>query len=108
MLTIETSGQDIQLTGKSGDVYKGKIYTDKDSVATISGRAIVCLTNSHFSEGKWHHHMNSVYSTNDVTSALAHFKKRDDISHLILIPIASQAFSRADPVDDLIRQYLHG
>jgi hypothetical protein len=69
---------------------------------------IVCLTNSHFVEGKWHHHMNSIYNTNQVAAALDHFKMRDDISHIILVPKGSPAFTRVDFVDDLIRQYLHG
>ncbi|HEX8315293.1 MAG TPA: hypothetical protein VF609_09880 [Flavisolibacter sp.] len=106
-MSIAESGQDIQLSGKSGETYTGRIYSDKHSTSTLSGQAIVCLTNSHFSDEKWSHHVNSIYNTNDVNNALEHFKLRDDISHIILIPQQSVAFSRADHVDDLIRNYLH-
>lgn len=107
-MSVAESGQDIRLSGKSGDLYTGKIYSDRNSTSSLSGQAIVCLTNSHFSEERWNHQMNSIYNTNDVKQALEHFKGRDDISHIILIPKQEGAFSRTDHVDDLIRNYLHG
>ena len=108
MYTVTESGEDIQLTGKSGHCYIGKIFSDKNSTTALSGTAIVCLTNSYFAEEKWHHRMNSIYNTKHVELALDHFKSRDDISHMILVPAGSLAFGQVDHVDDLIRQYLHG
>lgn len=107
-MSVTASEQDIQLSGKSGEIYSGKIYKDKNSISTLTGEAIVCLTNSHLSDDKWSHHMNSIYNTHDVKNALEHFRNRDDITHLILIPQQSTAPSQKDDVDDLIRNYLHG
>lgn len=106
-MTTTESGQDIELTGKSGHRYTGKIYSDKNSTSTLAGRAIACLTNSVPTAQGWEHHVNSIYNTGDVHRELAHFKDRDDISHLILLPYSSIAGGAPDPVDDLIRQYIH-
>ncbi len=94
--------------GKSGEVYHGKIYCDKNCETAIAGPAIICLTNSRFQEDQWHHRMNSIYMTSQVQAALAYFKVRDDISHMIVISKQSLAFSAVDHVDNLIRQYLQG
>jgi hypothetical protein len=107
-MSASESGHDILIQGKSGETYSGKIFSDKNSTTTLSGQAIVCLSNSYLSDEQWQHSMNSIYSTKDVHAALDHFKIRDDISHIILIPQASMAFSKTDQVDDLIRNYLHG
>lgn len=104
--TVE-SGQDIKLTGKSGELYNGKIYSDKNSNSSITGKAIACLSNSTFSEDGWIHHINSIYNTEDVTRELAHFRDRDDISHLILLPYNWNEGGAVDKVDDLIRNYVH-
>ena len=100
-------GQDIELTGKSGTRYAGKIYSDKDSTSSLSGRAIACLTNSTRDENGWTHHVNSIYNTENVADELEHFKIRDDISHLILLPYSSMEEGSTDKVDDLIRSYIH-
>ena len=101
------SGYDIELTGKSGTRYPGKIYSDKDSTSSLSGRAIACLTNSKRDESGWTHHVNSIYNTENVADELEHFKNRDDISHLILLPYSNQEGGPTDKVDDLIRNYIH-
>lgn len=101
------SGQDIELTGKTGTQYFGKIYSDKNSTSLLEGRAIACLTNSSYDNGKWTHHVNSIYNTENVNDELAHFKSRDDISHLILLPYNANEKGPTDKVDDLIRSYLH-
>ncbi len=101
------SGQDIELTGKSGERYTGKIYTDKNSTSTLSGRAIAILTNSTQTESGWTHHVNAIYNTENITEELAHFKNRDDISHLVLLPYHANESGVADKVDDLIRSYIH-
>jgi hypothetical protein len=99
--------QDITLTGKSGQVYTGKIYSEKDSTSSLSGRAIAILTNSTQTENGWTHHVNSIYNTENIQDELAHFRKRDDISHLILLPSNWNENAIPDKVDDLIRQYIH-
>jgi len=105
--TIEW-GQDIQLYGKSGECYTGKIYSDKNSTSTLTGRVIVCLTDSTRTDNGWVHHVNSIYNTENVANELAHFKSRDDISHLILLPYNfNQSSGIVDKVDDLIRSYIH-
>jgi hypothetical protein len=106
-MTITESGQDIRITGKSGDIFHGKIYADKDSRTEFSGNVIVCLTNSRFADNEWHHHMNSIYLQYAET-AMEHFKTRDDISHVIIIPHQAANSGDKDPIDDLIRNYLHG
>jgi hypothetical protein len=108
MTTAVETGQDIELVGWSGERYTGKIYTDKNSTSALSGRAIACLANSTQDEGEWTHNVNSIYNTENVTEELAHFRSRDDISHLILIPYNSIPLSGVgDKVDDLIRSYIH-
>lgn len=108
MTDILESGQDITLTGKSGERYSGKIYTDKNSLTTLSGQAIAVLSNSTETEDGWNHHVNSIYNTGNASDELAHFKSRDDISHLILLPDSANQSAVVDKVDDLIRQYIHG
>ena len=94
------------LSGKSGTTYKGIIYSDKNSTTSISGRAIVCLSNSHSSEGGWQHAIRDIYDTDNTTKILQHFRERDDISHLILIP-KEETSGPTDKIDDLRRQYIH-
>ena len=106
-MSIET-GQDIELVGWSGDRYTGKIYADKNGTTAFSGRAIACLSNSSYQNGEWTHRVNSIYNTENVNEELAHFRSRDDISHLILIPYSAlPSDGAADKVDDLIRSYIH-
>lgn len=107
-MVIAESGQDVHLFGKAGELYRGKIYAEKTGTSNLSGGAIVCLTNSRFDDNGWHHHMNSIYNTPDVNEALEHFKTRDDISHVIIIPHQTIASNGGDDVDNLIRNYLHG
>lgn len=107
-MTTTKTGYNIDITGKSGRTYRGNIYDDKDISTFLSGEVIVCLTNSRLSGDIWEHYMNSIYNTKDVTQALEHFRIRDDISHIILIPHSSLAFDNTDYVDDLVRNYLHG
>jgi len=100
-------GQDIELVGKSGQRYTGKIYRDKNGHSAIAGRAIACLSNSRLEDGNWQHQINSIYNTENIQDELAHFKDRDDISHLILLPYAANEGGVVDKVDDLIRSYIH-
>ncbi len=107
MTETTESGQNIELIGKSGQRYTGKIYSDKNSTSALTGRAIACLSNSSLHEGNWTHNMNSIYNTERVSNELEHFRNRDDISHLILVPYSSNEPGVVDKVDDLIRNYLH-
>jgi hypothetical protein len=104
--TVEM-GQDIELVGKSGARYYGKIYADKNSTSNLSGRAIACLSNSTYTDHGWEHHVNSIYNTDSITNELAHFRSRDDISHLIILPYNTNQGGESDKVDDLIRSYIH-
>lgn len=107
MQETEETGQDVTLTGKSGRQYNGKIYS-KENTNTVAGRSIVCLTNSSRLEDGWNHKVNSIYNSESGTEALAHFRERDDISHLVLLPYADNQGGNIDSVDDLIRNYIHG
>lgn len=107
MSTEADTGQDIELFGKSGHRYTGKIYKDKNSASGLNGRAIAILTNSLQTDTGWTHHVNSVYNTENVKDELEHFRSRDDISHLILLPYNQNEGEIADKVDDLIRNYIH-
>ena len=101
------SGQAIELSGKSGNRYTGKIYHDKNSTSAVTGSAIALLSNSTQSDEDWSHQVNSIYNTDDVANELAQFQNRDDISHLILLPYNENHNDIQDKVDDLIRSYLH-
>jgi hypothetical protein len=101
------SGQDIELIGKSGERYSGKIYGDKNSSSSLTGRAIACLSNSSYNDNGWIHQVNAIYNTENITEELARFKNRDDISHLVLLPYHSSQSTVTDRVDDLIRSYVH-
>ena len=101
-------GQVIELTGKTGASYTGKIYSSKDSHSAFSGSAIAVLSNSACTDDGWEHQVNSIYNTERVKDELDRFKNRDDISHLILLPYSENNNSVVDKVDDLIRNYLHG
>jgi len=100
------SGNDIELAGKSGASYSGKIYHDKNSTTTLPPKAIVCLSNSDIVDGRWQHQIRDIYNTHDVNHALAHFRERDDISHLILISPQEEE-TGMDRIDDLRRNYIH-
>lgn len=107
MADQQERGEEIELVGKSGTRYHGKIYTDKNSTSGLHGRAIACLSNSVQSDQGWTHHINSIYNTENITDELSHFRDRDDISHLILLPYTENEGGVADKVDDLIRNYIH-
>lgn len=102
------TGRDIVLVGNSGEKYYGKIYDDKNAGSEIAGRAIACLTNSTPGAGDWEHHMNSIYITENASDELVHFRGRDDIAQLILLPYYENDNGVVDKVDDLIRRYIHG
>ncbi|MDQ3279410.1 MAG: hypothetical protein M3Q06_13860, partial [Bacteroidota bacterium] len=95
------------LSGKSGERYTGKIYADKNSTSNLTGRAIAVLSNSSQTENGWTHRVNSIYNTDNIQDELVHFKNRDDISHLILLPYNTNNAGPVDKVDDLIRSYIH-
>jgi hypothetical protein len=102
---MNNSERNISLVGKSGNEYYGKIY-DKNSDSSLSGQAIVCLSNTRWEDNHWQHNIRDIY--NDAsTHAIQHFKERDDISHLILIPADSLEPKGIDVIDDLRRQYIH-
>ena len=73
MTEIVNLGRDIELSGKSGIVYHGKIY-DKESENNFAGQAIVVLSNSSY-EGKWHHNVNAIYMTDNAEQAFVDFQK---------------------------------
>jgi hypothetical protein len=100
------TGHDVELLGKSGRRYNGKIYSEKNSTSSLGGKAIACLSNSSQNDSGWTHQVNAVYNTENIPGELAHFQSRDDISHLILIPYSNE-FETGDKVDDLIRSYIH-
>jgi hypothetical protein len=104
-MIMNNSERNISLIGKSGHEYYGKIY-DKSSDSNLAGQAIVCLSNTRWEDNHWQHHIRDIYNDAGVR-ALQHFKERDDISHLILIPVDSLEQQGLDVIDDLRRQYLH-
>jgi len=106
-MTTNNLGQAIELTGKSGHTYQGMLYEDKSSSSGINAPAIVCLTNSYYDESGWHHVIRDIYDTHNVEQTLAHFRERDDISHLILIPKITDTTADWDQIDDLRRHYIH-
>ena len=106
MIEIANFGQPIELYGQSGERYSGRIY-DKKCISSFTGRAIVCLSNSSFSEHTWKHNMNSIFQSDDVTESFKEFQNRDDISHVIIIPLPVMKLGNATKVEDLIHKYLH-
>ena len=74
MSEIINLGRDIEVFGRSGTTYYGKIF-DKETDTTMSGPAIVCLTNSRFHNNQWHHQVNAVYNTEKAEQAFEDFKK---------------------------------
>lgn len=104
-ITPAEEGQPVQLYGKSGRVYPGKIYT-KAAPATPTAPALICLANSTYAEGTWQHRVNAIYATDNAEQERARFSERDDVSHLIVVP--AEEWSDVDATDDLIRSYLHG
>lgn len=106
MTDTNETGQDIELTGKSGAIYEGKIYSDKDSSSAYSSAVVVCLSNSAFTEDGWLHSISDIYDAPSARQALDHFNERDDKSHIILLPKNSLPNDR-DVIDDLRRNYIH-
>jgi hypothetical protein len=100
------SGQAVELIGKSGATYQGRIYSDKQSSSELPSPAIVCLSNSSLNDGQWKHQIRDIYDTKTIEQALDHFRERDDISHMILIPGTS--YDGTDRINDLRRAYIHG
>jgi dihydropteroate synthase len=106
ILTMNNIERNISLVGKSRKEYYRKIYDDKNSVSTISGKAIVCLTDTRWEDNHWQFNMRDIYS-DDVTKALNHFKERGDISQIILIPVNAMNHHGVDIIEDLKRKYIH-
>ena len=106
-ITTTDSSQDVELIGKSGHTYQAKIYEDKHSSSDIRSSAIVCLANSYFDNGNWHHDIRDIYDTDNIEQTLHHFRERDDISHLLLIPRPAGVTADWDWIDDLRRNYIH-
>lgn len=98
--------RNMSLVGKSGTEYYGKMYEDKRGTTVLSGPAIVCLGHARWQDNHWKHDINAIYN-DDALHAHNHFKERDDISHLILIPYDSAELKGIDVIDDLRRQYIH-
>lgn len=103
---MESSERNISLIGKSGREYYGKIYSDRGDKTSLSGPAIVCLSNTRWTDNHWQHSIKEIYD-DTATNALDHFRERDDISHIILIPRGGTDTGNSDPIDDLRRQYIH-
>ncbi|HEU0064266.1 MAG TPA: hypothetical protein VFQ58_04510 [Flavisolibacter sp.] len=106
MTEILNLGQEINLTGKSGTSYHGRIL-DKSGTTISTSRAIVCLANSYYSNGQWQHKIKDIYNADNESEAVEEFKKRDDVTHLILIPRTINERERFDKIQDLIQQYIH-
>jgi hypothetical protein len=106
MTDILNLGQEVELTGKSGATYRGRIL-DKGATTLAASPAIACLSNSYFANGAWHHQIRDVFDTKDESETVAQFKHRDDISHLILIPRSLGELGQRDKIQDLIQQYIH-
>ena len=104
----KSTGVAVQLTGKSGTVYMGTLYTKADEVLAPPDHAIICLSHSTLASGVWQHAVNAIYRNDNVTQELEDFKERDDITHLLVLPVNPAEHSVVDKVDDLIRAYLHG
>ena len=102
---MNNSERNISLVGKSGREYYGKMY-DKNSNSSLSGQAIVCLSNTRWEDNHWQHNIRDIYNDSSA-HAIKHFNERDDISHLILIPADSLEPKGIDVIDDLRRQYIH-
>jgi len=103
---MNNTERNISLIGKSGCEYYGKIYNNKNSGTSLSGQAIVCLSDTKWIDNHWQHNIRDVYN-DDALHALNHFKERDDITHIILIPQDVAAHQDVDIIDDLRRQYIH-
>jgi hypothetical protein len=97
-------GQPMELTGKSGTTYKGVIYHRGQRPAHLPAHAIICLTNSVYAMGTWHHAVVNVFGTRQAVQELERFRQRSDLSHIIVIPAGK---NEGRVVDDLIRQHLH-
>ena len=102
---MNNSERNISLIGKSGNEYYGKLY-DKNSDSSLSGKSIVCLSNTRWEDNHWEHNIRDIYNDAPV-DAIQHFKERDDITHLILIPVDSLEQKGIDVIDDLRKQYIH-
>jgi hypothetical protein len=104
---MNNSERNISLIGKSGNEYYGKIYDDRSSDTSLSGEAVVCLSNSRWSNNHWQHNILDIYN-DDAVYALKRFKERDDISHIIVLPLDELTEHQGtDIIDDLRRQYVH-
>ena len=98
--------RNMSLVGKSGTEYHGKIYGDKTGTTGLSGVTIVCLGHTRRVQNGWEYNIRAIYN-DDALHAYNHFKERDDISYLILIPYDSADQRGIDVIDDLRRQYIH-
>src|SRR5687768_5747370 len=77
--------QEVELTGKSGTIYKGTIYGKSQRPKSQPPSAIVCLSNSSFTNGSWQHKIINVYHTDAVAKELERFRERADLSRMIVI-----------------------
>jgi hypothetical protein len=98
-------GTPVELYGKSGRAYPGKIFTKASGAVTLTSPALICLANSEFANGNWQHRVNAIYATDNAEQERERFTQRDDVSHLIVVP--AEEGSGVDATDDLIRSYLH-
>jgi hypothetical protein len=57
-------------------------------------------------DNHWQHTIHAIYN-DDALHAHTHFKERDDVSHMILIPPDPAGEKGIDVIDDLRRQYIH-
>jgi hypothetical protein len=101
------AGQPIELLGKSGAAYNGTIYAKNDSTVSMPAHAIIGLANSALFNGLWQHAVNAFYRTDNVQQEMDNFRSREDLSHMIVIPVNPAEHSQIDKVDDLIRSYIH-
>ncbi len=99
--------QEVTLVGQSGNTYHGTLYTKDHHLALLPAQAIICLSNSTPYNGGWHHAVNAIYRSDDVPLEMERFKARQDLSHIIVIPFNPAEQKGLDPIDDLIRSYLH-
>jgi len=106
-LRAPNEGEEVELRGKSGTAYRGTLYSRAQHPASLPKRAIICLTNSAYSNDNWQHRLVDVYRTEGVANELKRFRERRDLSHVIVIPDNPGQKGPADKTDDLIRNYLH-
>ncbi len=106
MTNIFDTGKEITIHDNDKNDYSGKIYSKTDAFANLPFYAIICLTNSNFSEGDWQHEMVDIYKTSEVQQELINFQKSGRTTHILIIPKNPADIGRVDKVSALREKYL--